>query len=64
MKNFKLINGIQTWFKLCEMTSFNIPLIFIKIKNHLNYFGTCLCFGIHMYTTFIHKYIPIFHFIT
>ncbi len=48
-----LSHGIQTWFKLCEMTWFNIPSIFRKIKNHLIFFGIYLCFWIHMYTTFI-----------
>jgi hypothetical protein len=39
-----LSHGIQTWFKLCEMTWFNIPSTFIKIKNHLSFFGVNLCF--------------------
>ncbi len=30
--------GIQTWFKLCQMTWVNIPSTFIKSKNYLNYF--------------------------
>jgi hypothetical protein len=36
-------HGIQTWFKICEMTWFNIPSTFIKIKNHLNFFLEYIC---------------------
>ncbi len=35
---------ISKWFKLCEMTWFTILLTFIKITNHLNYFGSILVF--------------------
>jgi hypothetical protein len=31
-------DGMQTLFKLCEMTWFNITSTFIKIKSDLNYF--------------------------
>ncbi len=39
-----LSHGIQTWFKLCEMTWFNILSTFIKIKNHLSFFWSKFVF--------------------
>jgi hypothetical protein len=51
-----LSHGIQTWLKLCEMTWFNIPSTFIKIKNHLNYFWSIFVFlNIHVHYIYFHK---------
>jgi hypothetical protein len=38
VKKTYFFDGIQTWFKQCEMPWFNITSTFIKIKNDLNYF--------------------------
>jgi len=46
-------HGIQTWFKLCEMTWFNMFSTFIQITNYLKKIGVYLCFWVHRYTTFV-----------
>jgi len=57
-------HGIQTWFKLCQMTCFNIPSTFIKTKNHLNYFKNIFVFfNTHVHYICFLKYTPISHFI-
>jgi hypothetical protein len=59
-----LSQGIQTWFKLCEMTWFNIPSTFIKTKNHLSVFWNKFVFlSTHVHYICFHKYTPISHFV-
>ncbi len=49
---------------ICEMTWFNIPSTFIKIKDHLNCFWSMFVFlGAHVHYICFHKYTPISHFI-
>jgi len=45
------------WFKLCEMAWFTILLTFIKIKNHLNHFGSTFVF---FNTSILHSFPQIY----
>jgi len=57
------LHDIQTWFKQCEMTWFNKPSTFIKIKNHLDcFYNTFVFFSTHLHYIYFHKYIQISHF--
>ncbi len=45
---FKLVTGYPNMIRFYEMTWFNIPSTFIKIINHLIFFGVLLCFQVHI----------------
>jgi hypothetical protein len=49
---------------VCEMTWFNIPSTFIKIKNYWNFFWNIFVFlSTQIHYIHFHKYTPISHFI-
>jgi hypothetical protein len=57
-------HGIQTWFKLCVMTWFNISSTFIKMKFYFKKIWSIFVFlSTQVHYICFHKYIPFSHFI-
>jgi hypothetical protein len=44
MKISNFSNGLQIWFKLCDMTCEKTTINFMKVKNHFNHFWNIFTF--------------------